>query len=308
MTAAVWALLRSNGLARTRWAVAFGVFVALMALARTMAVAYIPGLALAALALILAREGDVRLRIRNLALAGAAAALVAGPWYVRNFSSVYDYLLNTGYGSEAVAYGHRYPFASSGRWSKELRLDLSYLSLPIAGALALCFGAGLALAVARPGRVRRLRTTSVPGLGSVVVTDGRGAMQQVLARNGYDIGPITHPLPSMHRRWLPLARDVVGWLLRRSDARREPLHLTLGLDDHIFSNTRLLLAAQLWFRRYVPVDYLRPFPDGDTVTAYRHQLTAPRRENALISGEERPSATTTRARSRRRHGRSDSSG
>jgi len=187
MTAAVWALLRSNGLARTRWAVAFGVFVALMALARTMAVAYIPGLALAALALILAREGDVRLRIRNLALAGAAAALVAGPWYVRNFSSVYDYLLNTGYGSEAVAYGHRYPFASSGRWSKELRLDLSYLSLPIAGALALCFGAGLALAVARPGRVRRLRTTSVPGLGSVVVTDGRGAMQQVLARNETDM-------------------------------------------------------------------------------------------------------------------------
>ena len=48
MTAALWALMRSDGLRRARWAVAFGLFVALTLLSRTMTVAYAPGLALAA--------------------------------------------------------------------------------------------------------------------------------------------------------------------------------------------------------------------------------------------------------------------
>ena len=61
----------------------------------------------------------------------------------------------------------------------------------------------------------------------------------------------------MHRQWLPLARDVVGWSLRRAEQRGEPLNLTLGLDDRIFANSRLTLAAQLWFHRYLPVDYLQ---------------------------------------------------
>jgi 4-amino-4-deoxy-L-arabinose transferase-like glycosyltransferase len=385
MTAALWALLRSNGLLRTRWAVAFGVFVALTALARTMALAYVPGLALAAAAVIFAREGDLRLRIRNLGLAGAAALLVAGPWYVRNARSVYDYLVHTGYGSEAERYGRHSSIASWEYWTKELRLDLSHLSLPLASALVLCFGAGFICVVARRRRLRRMRsfpdrarvsavaalalvvvggyvaltssrnegsafalpwlpalvvlaviaaasvpartarralggvlvtvslaallsksgwvaplatvrTTSVPGVGSVVVTDGRGVIQQVVEKNGYDIGPITHPLPSMHRRWLPLERDVVGWSLRRSNSRRESLHLTVGLDDHLFASTRLLLAAQLWYRRYLPVDDLHSFPGGDTVASYRRQLVAPQPANALITGDRRRGATIARSK------------
>ena len=45
MTAALWALVRSDGLRRVGWAAAFGVFVALTLLSRTMTVAYLPGLA-----------------------------------------------------------------------------------------------------------------------------------------------------------------------------------------------------------------------------------------------------------------------
>jgi hypothetical protein len=140
----------------------------------------------------------------------------------------------------------------------------------------------------------KVRTVSVPGLGRVEVTDGRGIIQTEVVGAGYDIGPATQPLPAMHRRWLPLARDVVGWSMRRAEQRGEPLHLTLGLEHLIFSNSRLILAAQLWFHRFQPVDYLRSFPDGDNVASYRRQLLSPTRENALVTGEAPPGGTITR--------------
>ena len=383
MTAALWALVRSDGLRRVGWAVAFGVFVALTLLARTMTVAYMPGLALAAGTQFLVGTADVRARLRNLAIAAAAAGLVAGPWYIRNASSVYDALVGSGYGEGAVPFGRHYPITSWGYWTKELRLDLSYMWLPLAGALLLCFGIALAYWVARhrrligprrplsarsagvlalmlvvlegylvltssrnegtgfplpwlpalvilgvvaaasiPARAVRValagvlvvlsigalasksgwveplakvRAVSVPGLGEVKVMDGRGIIQTEVVGAGYDIGPPTQPLPDMHRRWLPLAQDVVGWSMRRAEQRGEPLHLTLGLDDLIFSNSRLILAAQLWFHRFLPVDYLRSFPDGDTVASYRRQLLSPQPANALITGD-RPGATITRGK------------
>jgi hypothetical protein len=382
MTAALWALVRSDGLRRPRWAAAFGLFVALTLLARTMTVAYLPGFALAAGTQFLVGATELRLRIRNLAIAVGTIALVAGPWYLRNARSVYDLLLGSGYGEGATPFGHHYPVASWGYWTKELRLDLSYMWLPLAAALLVCFGVALAYLVARrprltrAGRPRsaraaavlalvlvvlegylvltssrnegtgfalpwvpvlvilgvtaaasiparavrvalagmvvvisvgavlsksgwveplaRVRTVGVPSLGRVTLTDGRGIIQTEVAGDGYDISRVTQPLPSMHRRWLPLARDVVGWSLRRADQRGQPLHLTLGLDDRIFGNSRLILAAQLWFHRFLPVDYLRSFPDGDTAASYRRQLLSPQAENALVTGDPPPVTTITR--------------
>jgi hypothetical protein len=340
-------------------------------------------LALAAGTQFLVRAPDLRVKIRNLAIAAAAAGLVAGPWYIRNASSVYDALVGSGYGEGAEPFGRHYPIASWGYWTKELRLDLSYLWLPLAGALLLCFGVALAYWVARPRRLigpkrplsarsagvlalvlvvlegylvltssrnegtgfplpwlpalvilgvvaaasiparavrvalagvlvvlsigalasksgwveplAKVRAVSVPGLGDVKVTDGRGIIQTEVVGAGYDIGRPTKPLPDLHRRWLPLARDVVDWSMRRAEQRGEPLHLTLGLDDLIFSNSRLILAAQLWFHRFLPVDYLRSFPDGDTVASYRRQLLSPQPANALITGD-RPGAPITRGK------------
>jgi predicted membrane-bound mannosyltransferase len=77
MTAALWALLRSDGLRRAGWAVAFGLFVALTLLARTMTVAYLPGLVLAAGAQFLVGATVLRVRIRNLALAAGASTTVS---------------------------------------------------------------------------------------------------------------------------------------------------------------------------------------------------------------------------------------
>ena len=145
------------------------------------------------------------------------------------------------------------------------------------------------------GPLARVREAAVPGLGDVPVTDGRGIIQLEVAGDGYDIGKVTDPLPALHRHWLGAAREVIGWSMRRADARQEPLNITLGLDDRIFGNSRLILAAQLWYHRYQPVDYLTS-SDGDTVASYRRQLLEPRRENALVSGELAAPATVTRAR------------
>jgi 4-amino-4-deoxy-L-arabinose transferase-like glycosyltransferase len=381
MTAALWALLRSDGLRRPGWAAAFGLFVALTLLARTMTVAYIPAFALAAGAQLLAGRTDLGLRLRNLAIAVGATMLVAGPWYIRNARSVYDNLVGAGYGEGAEQYGPDYPLASWGYWTKELRVELFHLWLPLAAVLLLSFGIALAFVLARrprfpprlplsahtanvlalvlvvvegylaltssrnqgtgfalpwlpalvilgvvaaasiPARAIRgalagalvaialvtvlsksggvesladVRKVSVPGFGAVVVTDGTGLIQREVAGAGYAIEPVTQPLPAMHREWLPLARDVVGWSLRRAASRGAPLHLTLGTDDLIFSNWRLILAGQLWFHRFQPVDYLNAYPDGDTVASYRRQLLSPQPENALVTFDPSPYAKITR--------------
>jgi hypothetical protein len=380
MTASLWALVRSDGLRRTRWAAAFGLLVGLTLLARTMTVAYIPGFALAAGTQLLVAPPELRVRMRNLAIAVGTVGLVAGPWYIRNARSVYDALLGSGYGEGATPFGRHYPVASWGYWTKELRLDLSYLGLPFAGALLLFFVVALAYLVAvharsirvsRPRSARAagvlalvlvvlqgylvltssrnegtgfslpwlptlvvlsvtaaasiparrvrvalagalvvvsvgvilsksgwfeplatVRTASVPGLGRVAVTDGRSLIQREVGGDGYNIRPLTQPLPVMQRQGLPLARDVVGWSRRRAAQRGESLNLTLGFDDRIFANSRLTLAAQLWFHRYLPVHYLRSFPDGDTASAYRRQLLSPQPKNALITGDSPPSGGT----------------
>jgi hypothetical protein len=339
-----------------------------------MAVAFVPGFVLAAALQLLAGRPESRLRVRNFALAVATAAIVAGPWYLANARSVYDLYVGSGYGEGAAAYGRHYPVASWGYWTKELRLDLSYLWLPLSLVLLLCFALALGYrrgpwrrawddraagvtalvvvvlegylaltssrnegtafplpwlpslvvlaviaAASLPVRAVRnglaaalvavsissvlsksgwvaplatVRSVHVPGFGRVFVTDGRGIIQGEVQGDGYGIGPVTHPLPSMHKRWLPLAREVVGWGLDRANRRGEPLNLTLGLDDRIFGNSRLILAAQLWFHRYQPVDYLQASAGGDTVESYRRQLLAPNQVNALVTGEPPPNGSS----------------
>jgi hypothetical protein len=75
-------------------------------LSRTMAVAFLPGIAVAALLPIVVNYRDeLKRRLLNLGLLVVSAVLVAATWYWNNFVPVYDYLTEFGYGSQAKNFG-----------------------------------------------------------------------------------------------------------------------------------------------------------------------------------------------------------
>jgi hypothetical protein len=106
LSAVVYALVCSDGMRKRWWSVAVGVAVGLMLLSRAMVVAFVPGIVVAAVIVILIRgRGSYVARFVNLALAVAAAFLVAATWYWRNLTPVYEYLTSFGYGEQAQYYG-----------------------------------------------------------------------------------------------------------------------------------------------------------------------------------------------------------
>lgn len=152
LACAVCALLRSDALRLRRWAIACGVALGLMLLARTMAVAFVPGVLVAAGVTALARgRGDYRNRLFNLGLLLLSGAAVAATWYWRNLQPVLDYLTNYGYGSQSKFYGAEHSLLS---WAKlhtvAEKMVFDDLLVPIA---ALLFAGLLAIAVVA---IRRL--------------------------------------------------------------------------------------------------------------------------------------------------------
>jgi len=156
LACAVYALLRSEGLRRWPWALACGAALGLMLLARTMTVAFVPGVLAAAALTLLARErrqGELPRGLGGLALLALAAAAVAALWYWRNLQPVLDYLTNFGYGEKSAEFGAQHSLLSWPRLSAVAqRMTAADLLAPLA-ALVL---AGLATAaVATLGRLRR---------------------------------------------------------------------------------------------------------------------------------------------------------
>lgn len=100
MALAVWALFSSDALTN-RWTYAFGASIGCMALSRTMAIAFVPGLVVAGAVI----AGNKRASWWGLVRAVACALLVAGPWYFLQRSSIFGYLLDYGYGDRAGLFG-----------------------------------------------------------------------------------------------------------------------------------------------------------------------------------------------------------
>jgi 4-amino-4-deoxy-L-arabinose transferase-like glycosyltransferase len=144
LTCSVYALIRSEGMLKWRWAVACGAAIGLMLLSRTMAVAFVPGLGVAiALPIVLNYRDRLKQRLLNLGLLVLSCVLVSATWYWNNFGPVYDYLTEFGYGSQAQNYGEEASTLSWERFKsvaeKIIQGDLLVpMSLLVVGGLVAC--------------------------------------------------------------------------------------------------------------------------------------------------------------------------
>lgn len=152
LSAAVFALLRSDGFRKPWWSAAVGASVGLMLLSRTMSVAFIPGIAVAAILVILIRgRGSYLLRLGNFGIAVTFGFLVSITWYWRNLKPVYEYLTNFGYGEQAQYYGAEHSALSWARFKAVLEIMLRTDLLAPLAALVL-----IALVVLAVVAVRRV--------------------------------------------------------------------------------------------------------------------------------------------------------
>jgi 4-amino-4-deoxy-L-arabinose transferase-like glycosyltransferase len=171
LAACTYALLASDGLARRRWSVTWGVLLGLMVLARTMTVAFVPAQLLAAVWLALARPGPRRTRIVNLGIAAAAAVVTAAIWLATSWDSVWSYLTDLGYGGESGAFGTTESRLSVGYWTRQVTDTVEDdLYVPLAVLLGVGLVLGLVACIPRlRGRIRAWASTDTAVVILVVV-------------------------------------------------------------------------------------------------------------------------------------------
>lgn len=203
LACAVFAVLRSDGMRRRRWAIAAGAALGLMLLSRTMAVAFVPGIYVAALLAILARERtELRSRFLNLGLLTLTGAAVAATWYVKNLQPVIDYLTGFGYGAQSAYYGEQHAVVSWGRFKAVAeRMVASDLLVPLAAMTLLGLAALLVLALRRlvesDDRRRfllKLAGSDVFGVSAVFIVGYAALMSSQNGGNGFTF-PIAMLLP-----------------------------------------------------------------------------------------------------------------
>jgi 4-amino-4-deoxy-L-arabinose transferase-like glycosyltransferase len=118
LACAVYAVLRAERLQRSGWAIAAGAAIGAMLLARTMTVAFVPGILVAALVALACRpDASWRRGLLNLGLLCLAAFAVAAPWYLPNFDLIAEYLTSFGYGEKSAEYGASHSILSWDRWT-----------------------------------------------------------------------------------------------------------------------------------------------------------------------------------------------
>jgi 4-amino-4-deoxy-L-arabinose transferase-like glycosyltransferase len=126
--ATLYCLLRSDGMASLRWAILFGLCMGLMPLSRTLLVAYVPGIVLAALISSLGRE-DSRRRLARLVGATVLAAATTAVWLVPKWRAVWHYLLDFGYGQSTPVNAGKTSLLHWDAWDTTLRYYLTSRAL-----------------------------------------------------------------------------------------------------------------------------------------------------------------------------------
>lgn len=205
LACSVYALIRSEGMRRRWWAVACGAAIGLMLLSRTMAVAFVPGVAVAALLTIAVSYRDqIWQRLLNFGLAVVAAVLVSLTWYWNNLDPVMDYLTEFGYGSQAKNFGESSSTISWDRFKSvaekiiqgDLLVPMSLLV--VIGLIALAVAAVQRLRAAEDRRAEALRLLGSDAMALFVVAGaGFGAlMSSQNGGNGFTF-PVAVLLPTL---------------------------------------------------------------------------------------------------------------
>ena len=126
----LWAIVRSRTFDRLGWSAAAGAAIGLVALSRTLTLAFLPVLVLIGL-VALAAGPDRRRRAVNLLVAAGTSLVVAGPWYYRNGEGVLDYLTSYGYGKSSTSYGRDQSVLSPESWRVTAVYVISQNGLPM---------------------------------------------------------------------------------------------------------------------------------------------------------------------------------
>lgn len=129
-TVAILALLYSDRFRNRKFAVLFGVFLGLMPLTRTMTIAFVPALVVAALISVSDKSVDNRRRWMNLLISFIVAIVTASTWLVPNGMLVMRYLLSFGYGNRSVEYGPKQSLLNLDTWLYTVQNLASYVYLP----------------------------------------------------------------------------------------------------------------------------------------------------------------------------------
>jgi hypothetical protein len=177
----LWAIARSRNFEDRRWSAAAGVCVGLVALSRTLTLAFIPALVVVGVVAVAVGPARGR-RLVNLVLAAVVAAAVAAPWYLHNGRAVWDYLTSFGYGSARSAYGNDQSLVSLDSWRESARYVMATAGLPL--VLLWLLAAVLLIAVA----VTKGRQA---GLARTVASSARSLLMPSLIWAGWGLAALT---------------------------------------------------------------------------------------------------------------------
>lgn len=199
LTFTIVAQVHSRHLLRTRWSIAWGVSLGLLVLTRTMTVAFLPGIFLAALLPCVA--APTRRRWANLVAGIVAGVLTASLWYVQNLDGVLDYLRSFGYGKDASRYGQKRSLLSYDDWAEFFRVQtegyfqlFTSLVAVIGGLAALAVLAARLRTWTRADVVRIARAPPLPLVCGIIAAPGIAALVSSRNQGSAFILPIVVPM------------------------------------------------------------------------------------------------------------------
>lgn len=277
LACAVYALIRSDGLRGRWWSIACGACLGLMVLSRTMAVAFVPGVLLAAALVALLRgRGDLRNRLLNYGLLLVAGIAVSATWYWKNLNPVLDYLTSYGYGTQSQYYGAEHSLISWYRVKDVAnRMIITDLLAPTAVLLfaGLVAGAGVLAWRLRQAADRRAELLRILGSNpvTVLIVFASGFAALMSSRNGGD--GFTFPLAML----LPTLAVLALRGARRAIVIPVVAIVAAIAVLNVYAATDLSEAASKTKTVELPVFGYVPWVDGtpNAVDAIRVQVPGP---------------------------------